>query len=488
MSTDFGTEARLSKVTTLSLDRFLHLFADRDAGGDGPDGAGHGGDDDVVEYGDDFIVRNDEHGTSLLVWSLHEPELGLGYQGSASVIAVALAIASSSSSGVWGCARYKRLRCRRRLAVDGRVPQVGGRLGGITADRLSPTPWSTRSSMRESSSSLKRVGIGVVIQRSIRIVVRCCKGGSSCAAFRQRDLPLSGRCGFSGLQSPNPTQARVLIVLSNPPPTRARLGSFGGAVSRRFRQWDPRASRAWVKGCNRPSDTAGALRYQSSSGRRRRRQLERSVLQRDRRIGEVRAAGWYRAEGATPNTACYWDGTQWIGAAVNGPTQTVGGFDLIPPADEPVPELYRRYYSRTAPSPESTSPSQPAGESRSPVQVWWESSVSSLFEVARWGVVFGIILGLFVYETVAYHGPVAEEAGTITQARPQVQKGRASYRVDITTNSTIWHVGVRATSVSSIRASLPRRERGADARHRDLFQMDRIEFPQSWRSRLTIDR
>ena len=88
---------------TVVIDSFIGSH--RDTRGDCPDGAGHGGDDDVVEYGDDFIARNDEHGTSLLVGCFDEPELGLGYQGSASVIAMALAIARSSSSGVWGCSR-----------------------------------------------------------------------------------------------------------------------------------------------------------------------------------------------------------------------------------------------------------------------------------------------------------------------------------------------------------------------------------------------
>ena len=40
----------------------------------------------------------------------------------------------------------------------------------ITADRLSPMPWLTSSSIRASSSSLNRVGTGDVIRISIRNV------------------------------------------------------------------------------------------------------------------------------------------------------------------------------------------------------------------------------------------------------------------------------------------------------------------------------
>lgn len=79
--------------------------SDGDAGGDGPDGAGHRGHDDVVEHGNDFIAGHDEHGTSLLVGGLQEPKFALGYQGSASVMAFALAIARSSSSLVCGRSR-----------------------------------------------------------------------------------------------------------------------------------------------------------------------------------------------------------------------------------------------------------------------------------------------------------------------------------------------------------------------------------------------
>ena len=143
--------------------------SDGDAGWDRPDCAGHGSDDDVVEYRDDFIARHDEHGTSLLVRGLHEPEFALSYQGSASVMAVALAIARSSSSLVWGRSRYdaamsEPTRARRTRSARCWTPWR------MTADRLSPTPCLTRSSMRASSSSLNRVGTGVVIRCSIRFV------------------------------------------------------------------------------------------------------------------------------------------------------------------------------------------------------------------------------------------------------------------------------------------------------------------------------
>ena len=69
------------------------------------DRACDGCDDDVVDDGDDFIARDDQYGTSFLVGGLHQPEFGLGYHGSVSVIAIALAMASSSFSGVCGSSR-----------------------------------------------------------------------------------------------------------------------------------------------------------------------------------------------------------------------------------------------------------------------------------------------------------------------------------------------------------------------------------------------
>ncbi len=64
-----------------------------------------GCDHNVAEDRDGFVVGDDEDGSALLVGCLHQPELGLRYHGSASVMAMALAIAMSSSSGVWGWSR-----------------------------------------------------------------------------------------------------------------------------------------------------------------------------------------------------------------------------------------------------------------------------------------------------------------------------------------------------------------------------------------------
>ena len=69
-------------------------------------GARHRSDDHIVEHWNHLVTRNHEHWTTLLVRCLHQPDLGLGYHGSASVIAIAFAMASSLSSGVWGNARY----------------------------------------------------------------------------------------------------------------------------------------------------------------------------------------------------------------------------------------------------------------------------------------------------------------------------------------------------------------------------------------------
>ena len=81
------------------------IWAHRDARRDVADGARHGGHDDVVQHRDDLVTRDNQHWSSLLIGRLHQPQLALSYQGSASVSAMALAIANSSSSGV--CAHWR---------------------------------------------------------------------------------------------------------------------------------------------------------------------------------------------------------------------------------------------------------------------------------------------------------------------------------------------------------------------------------------------
>ena len=132
-------------------------------------GARHWCNDDVVEHRDDLVTGNDEYGAAFVIRGFHQPNLGLGYHGSASVIAMALAIASSSSTGVWGCSRYDAAidaptRARRTDSARSWTPRR------ITAERFSAMPLATSSSMSASSSSLKRVGTGVVILVSIRNV------------------------------------------------------------------------------------------------------------------------------------------------------------------------------------------------------------------------------------------------------------------------------------------------------------------------------
>jgi hypothetical protein len=142
---------------------------DGNARWDVPQRARHGRNDDVVEDWNDFITRDDQYRAALLVRCFHQPDFGLGYHGSASVIAMALAIASSSSSGVWGCSRYDAAmeapaRARRTDSARSWTPRR------MTADRLSAMPLSTSSSINASSSSVNRVGTGVVIRPSIRAV------------------------------------------------------------------------------------------------------------------------------------------------------------------------------------------------------------------------------------------------------------------------------------------------------------------------------
>jgi hypothetical protein len=62
-------------------------------------------DHNIVENGDRFVAGHDEHWSALVIRGFQEPELALGYQGSASVIAMALARARSSSSADWGYSR-----------------------------------------------------------------------------------------------------------------------------------------------------------------------------------------------------------------------------------------------------------------------------------------------------------------------------------------------------------------------------------------------
>jgi hypothetical protein len=63
---------------------------DAKAGRDVSHGARHWRNDDVVEGRDDLVARDDEHGTAFPIRRFQQPDLGLGYHGSASVIAIAL--------------------------------------------------------------------------------------------------------------------------------------------------------------------------------------------------------------------------------------------------------------------------------------------------------------------------------------------------------------------------------------------------------------
>ena len=78
---------------------------DGHAGGDAPLGAADGGYYHCVQRVDCLIACDNQDGPGLVAGRLEQPQLALGYHGSASVKAMALAIAWAWSASVWGCRR-----------------------------------------------------------------------------------------------------------------------------------------------------------------------------------------------------------------------------------------------------------------------------------------------------------------------------------------------------------------------------------------------
>lgn len=70
------------------------------AGGNFADRCGDWSHHNVVEHRDRFVSGHHESWTAFGVRCFHEPQLALGYHGSASVMAIALVIAWASSSAV----------------------------------------------------------------------------------------------------------------------------------------------------------------------------------------------------------------------------------------------------------------------------------------------------------------------------------------------------------------------------------------------------
>ena len=139
------------------------FWAHRHTGRNVSDGACHRRHNHVVEHGNGLVSGHHKRWPRLLIRGLEQPQLALSYHGSASVMAIAFARAAASSAGPCGMCRYDAAIAspsRARLIESAKWSTACR----TTSDRFVPMPAATRRSMTSVCCSLKRVGIGVVIQ------------------------------------------------------------------------------------------------------------------------------------------------------------------------------------------------------------------------------------------------------------------------------------------------------------------------------------